>query len=61
VRHLPQLPFVAAGAPCMEVSGATGVEGRGKQGSMGEWRGRAPPVRAAGASTSIAVGTGSMR
>jgi hypothetical protein len=48
VSHLPELSAADAGASCMEGSDTAGVEGRGKQGSVGEWRGRAPPVRAAG-------------
>jgi hypothetical protein len=39
MSHLSQLPAVAARVPCMEGSVAVGMEGRGKQGSMGEWRG----------------------
>jgi len=38
----------------MEGSGAAGVEGRGKQVSVGEWRGWALLVRAASACASIA-------
>ena len=34
VSHLPQLPTAAAGAPCMEGSGAAGVKGHGKCGGV---------------------------
>jgi hypothetical protein len=53
VSHMPQLPAAAAGAPCMEGSGAADVEACGKQESVGEWRRWAPPVRVAGVGTSV--------
>jgi hypothetical protein len=53
VSHLPQLPTAAAEAPCMEGSGAAGVEGHGKQESVGEWRKRAPPMRATGTGAGV--------
>jgi hypothetical protein len=43
-------------APYMEGSGAAYVEGREKQGNVGEWCGRAPPMCGVGAGASIAAG-----
>jgi hypothetical protein len=40
----------------MERSGVAGVEGHGKQESLGERHEQAPPVRAAGAGASVTVG-----
>jgi hypothetical protein len=40
VSHLLQPLATATEAACMEGSGAVGVEGHGKKGSVGEWRGR---------------------
>jgi hypothetical protein len=42
----------------MEGSNTVGMEERGKQGSMGGARERAPPVRTAGVGASVAAGTG---
>jgi hypothetical protein len=35
VNHLSRPPATVVGVPCMEVSGAANLEGRGKQGSVG--------------------------
>ena len=48
-------PVVAGGAPCMERSGAVGVERRGKQGSVGEWHERASPLCVVGAGAGIRI------
>jgi hypothetical protein len=60
VLSMLQCESLAAAARmlCIEGGGTAGIEGRGKQGSVGEWLGRAPSVRAAGAGVGIAEGTG---
>jgi hypothetical protein len=53
VRHLPQLPAATARTPCMEGISVGGMEGREKQGSVGDLRRRAPPMLAAGVGADI--------